>query len=157
MAELPTALTLRLWVVSPELSQRLADLAGRAARRCADKGQGDSTAARPFDRAGWHGTRLTNTAAWSPDMGDVTTEAYIVAARGRFLAVASWWWPVEQGGTEDPHWVGQGVAASASALAAIGGRWDGPIPVPSPDHHYASPGIENPAHKEPGGICLHYT
>lgn len=128
VAELPRPLTLRFWIVPPERSQQLADLAGRAARRCA----GDSTVTLPFDREGWHGTQLMNTAARSPDMGDVTTEAYIVAARGQFLAEASWWWPIEQGETEDPYWVGQGVVASASALTAVGGRRDGPMPVPSP-------------------------
>ncbi|MFI6742904.1 hypothetical protein ACIBI9_59290 [Nonomuraea sp. NPDC050451] len=129
VAALPRPLTLRLWVVPLELSQPLADLAGRAARRCADE---DSTVTLPFDREGWRGTQLMNTAARSPDMGDVSTEAYIVAARGQFLAEASWWWPIEQGEAEDSHWVGQGAAASASALTAVGGRWDGPMPVPSP-------------------------
>ncbi|MEV4009061.1 hypothetical protein AB0J35_01070 [Nonomuraea angiospora] len=130
VAELPRPLTLRLWIVPPERSRPLADLAGRAARRCAD--EDDRTVTLPFDREGWRGTQLMNTAARSPDMGDVSTEAYIVAARGQFLAEASWWWPIEQGEAGDSHWVGQGVAASVSALTAVGGRWDGPMPVPSP-------------------------
>ncbi|MEU6783905.1 hypothetical protein ABZ912_32315 [Nonomuraea angiospora] len=130
VAELPRPLTLRLWVVPPERSRPLADLAGRAARRCAD--EDDRTVTLPFDREGWRGTQLMNTVARGPDTGDVSTEAYVVAARGQFLAEASWWWPIEEGEAEDSHWMGRGVAASASALTAVGGRWDGPMPVPSP-------------------------
>ncbi|MEV4172635.1 hypothetical protein [Nonomuraea sp. NPDC049709] len=130
VAELPSSLRVRFWVLTPDG----AVAAARAARGVADQcvaGPSDAVAL-PFSRAGWSGTRLMNTEVEITEDGAEFTTADIVAARGHLLVEVWWSWPVEQGGQRDPYWIGQGMAAVTGVLTAVGGRRADITPVPEP-------------------------